>query len=78
MIAESRRSVHRITVGITTLTILLLLACAGTAAGATTWTADDDGGAGVDYMSIEAARLTDYHAQNDLYTIITPRAIDQW
>ena len=34
---------------------VLVLACAGTAAGATTWVVDDDGGAGVDYMSIQAA-----------------------
>ncbi len=75
MIAESRRCVFRIAVGITTLAIPLLLACAGTAAGAT-WVVDDSDGA--DFTSIQAARLTDYHAQNDLYTIITPRAIDQW
>ena len=55
---------------------VLVLACAGAAAGATTWVVDDSGGA--DFTSIQAARLTDYHAQNDLYTIITPRAIDQW
>jgi parallel beta-helix repeat protein len=33
---------------------VLLLACAGTAAGAT-WVVDDDGGAGVDYTTIQAA-----------------------
>ena len=62
MIAESRRCVLRITVGMTTLAILLLLACAGTAVGAT-WVVEDSGGA--DFTSIQAARLTDYHAQND-------------
>jgi hypothetical protein len=33
---------------------VLVLACAGAAAGAT-WVVDDDGGAGVDYMTIQAA-----------------------
>ena len=33
---------------------VLLLACAGTAAGAT-WVVDDDGGTGVDYTTIQAA-----------------------
>ena len=33
---------------------VLVLACAGTAAGAT-WVVDDDGGAGVDYTTIQAA-----------------------
>ena len=33
---------------------VLVLACAGTAAG-TTWAVDDDGGAGVDYTTIQAA-----------------------
>jgi len=50
MIAESRRCVFRIAVGMTTLAIPLLLACAGTAAGATTWTVDDE--SGVDLMRI--------------------------
>ena len=36
------------------LAVLLLLARAGTAAGAT-WIVDDDGGAGVDYTTIQAA-----------------------
>ena len=36
------------------LAVLLVLACAGTAAGAT-WVVDDDGGAGVDYTTIQAA-----------------------
>jgi parallel beta-helix repeat protein len=35
--------------------LAVLLACAGTAAGATTWVVDDDGGAGVDYTTIQAA-----------------------
>jgi parallel beta-helix repeat protein len=34
--------------------LAVLLACAGTAAGAT-WVVDDDGGAGVDYTTIQAA-----------------------
>ncbi|CAD7777298.1 Periplasmic copper-binding protein (NosD) [Candidatus Methanoperedenaceae archaeon GB50] len=54
MIAESRRCVFRIPVGMTTLAISLLLACAGTAAGAT-WVVDDDGGVGVDFTTIQAA-----------------------
>ena len=41
-------------VGAGVLAVLLVLACAGTAAGAT-WVVDDDGGAGVDYMTIQAA-----------------------
>jgi len=49
MIAESRRSVHRIAVGMTTLANPLLLACTGTAAGAR-WRVDDD--SGVDLMRI--------------------------
>ncbi|MEA1865918.1 MAG: NosD domain-containing protein [Euryarchaeota archaeon] len=36
------------------LVIVAVLACAGTAAGAT-WVVDDDGGAGVDYMTIQGA-----------------------
>ena len=36
------------------LTVLLVLACAGTTAGAT-WVVDADGGAGVDYATIQAA-----------------------
>ncbi len=54
MIADSRRSVLRIAVGITTLAIPLLLASACTAAGAT-WTVDDSGGAGVNFTTIQAA-----------------------
>ncbi|CAD7774994.1 MAG: hypothetical protein KBONHNOK_00770 [Candidatus Methanoperedenaceae archaeon GB50] len=52
MIAESRRCVLRTAVGITTLTILLLLASACTAAGVT-WVVDDSGGAS--FTSIQAA-----------------------
>jgi len=37
------------------LAVLLVLACAGAAVGATTWVVDDDGGAGVDYTTIWAA-----------------------
>ena len=35
---------------------VLVLACAGTAAGAT-WVVDDDGGAGVDYMTIQEVNI---------------------
>ena len=56
------------------LAVLLVLACAGTAAGAT-WVVDDDGGAGC--AGVQAARLTDNHAQNGLYAIIAPRHIDR-
>ena len=35
--------------------VVLLLVCVGTAAGATWVVDDDDGGAGVDYASIQAA-----------------------
>jgi len=34
---------------------VLLLACVGAEAGATTWVVDDGGGAGVDYTTIQAA-----------------------
>jgi len=54
MIAESRRCVFRIAVGMTTLAIPLLLASAGTAAGAR-WIVDDSCGTGVDYTTIQAA-----------------------
>ena len=37
------------------LAVLLVLACAGTAAGATTWVVDDDGGAGYVGTQAEAA-----------------------
>ncbi|RLG24446.1 hypothetical protein DRN85_07665 [Methanosarcinales archaeon] len=56
MIVESRRCVFRISVGMTTLAIPLLLACtvasACTAAGAI-WRVDDSGGA--IFTSIQAA-----------------------
>ncbi|RZB28608.1 MAG: hypothetical protein AEth_01868 [Candidatus Argoarchaeum ethanivorans] len=55
------------------LAVLLVLACAGTAAGATTWVVDDSGGA--DFVSIHAEAADRYRVQNGLYTIITPRPL---
>ncbi len=41
--------------GVLAVLLVLACACAGAAAGATTWVVDDDGGAGVDYLTIQAA-----------------------
>jgi hypothetical protein len=54
---------------------VLLLACAGTAAGATTWVVADDGGASS--LIRGGGRLADNHAQKGLYTTVTPKLPDR-
>jgi len=50
---ETRIVLRTVIFGAGVLAVLLVLACAGTAAGATTWVVDDDGGA--DFASIRTA-----------------------
>ena len=58
---EERRSMRRLVFSVCAgvLAVLLVLACAGAAAGATTWVVDGDGGAGADFCEIQAAAGVD-------------------
>ena len=51
-----RRLVFSVCAGVLAV---LVLACTGAAAGATTWVVDGDGGAGVDFCEIQAAAGVD-------------------